>query len=376
MVTTIPPWLAAIFVGVTFIITVLFRSLRAPNNGRESLKPVEANEKAEAGSLNLKLKPIVATSVVVPPFDFRKEPPRAYRPFKTRTHVAMGIEKVPQSDWIQMDWGYLDRLNERVPVMEKNPQWTIGVNEISAPAILELFKEVMIDHVPKHFPSMFRLDGDILTNLITQQTFDVERASKDPHLALRTLCRNVEEDFYLMCPDGQGDWRLQGYISCFPGGFDGPSRVGMSFRDIHLPVPHYEERIANGVDKFVRRMKVDGQLVQRFNWSLQCDGKDLWRLDGNNFYPEKGHTLPNEAKRIDIDQSWLRYERQTLKVLPETGAIVFCVRLYMTSLRDIVREGNGIELADAIDSMPEKLGLYKMRPFWEEDVMAFLRGTV
>ena len=47
----------------------------------------------------------------------------------------------------------------------------------------------------------------------------------------------------------------------------------------------------------------------------------------------------------------------------------------MTSLRDIVREGNGVELADAIDSMPEKLGLYKMRPFWEEDVMAFLRGT-
>jgi hypothetical protein len=169
-----------------------------------------------------------------------------------------------------MDWGYLDRINERVPVMEANPQWTIGVNEISTPAILELFKEVMIEHVPKHFPSMFRLDGDILTNLTTQQTFDVERASKDPALALRTLCRNVEEDFYLMCPDGQGDWRLQGYISCFPGGFDGPSRMGMSFRDIHLPVPHYEERIANGVDKFVRRMKVDGQLVQRFNVSTSA----------------------------------------------------------------------------------------------------------
>lgn len=111
-------------------------------------------------------------------------------------------------------------------------------------------------------------------------------------------------------------------------------------------------------------------------WSLQVDGKDLWRLDGNNYYPEKGHTLPEESQGIDIDQCWLRYERQTLKVLPETQAIVFCVRLYMTSLRDIVREGNGVELADAIDSMPEKLGLYKKRPFWEKDVMAFLRHTV
>ena len=89
MLTAIPPWLAAIFVGVTFIVTVLFKNLRAPNNGRESLNPVEANEKAEAGSLNLKPEPTVATSVVAPPFDFRKEPPRVYRSFKTRTHVAM-----------------------------------------------------------------------------------------------------------------------------------------------------------------------------------------------------------------------------------------------------------------------------------------------
>ncbi|KAL4862381.1 hypothetical protein BDV12DRAFT_203095 [Aspergillus spectabilis] len=96
-------------------------------------------------------------------------------------------------------------------------------------------------------------------------------------------------------------------------------------------------------------------------WSLQVDGKDLFRLDGNNYYPEKGHTLPEESQRINIDQCWLRYERQTLKVLPETKAIVFCVRLYMTSLRDIVCEGNGVELADVIDSMLEKLGHYTKR---------------
>jgi len=31
----------------------------------------------------------------------------------------------------------------------------------------------------------------------------------------------------------------------------------------------------------------------------------------------------------------------------------------MTSLRDIVKEDNGVELADAIDSMPIKLGDYR-----------------
>ena len=90
MISTIPLWLAAIFVGVTFIVTALFKKLRAPSDESQSFKPVEANEKAEAGSSKLKSKPTVAINIVAPPFDYRKEPPRAYRPFKTRAHVTMG----------------------------------------------------------------------------------------------------------------------------------------------------------------------------------------------------------------------------------------------------------------------------------------------
>ncbi|KAH8655380.1 hypothetical protein BX600DRAFT_500584 [Xylariales sp. PMI_506] len=307
----------------------------------------------------------------LPDFDFRKEAPRPYRPFKTRTHVAMGIKQCPRNDWIQIDSGYLDRLEERVTTMNGNPNDTIGVNEISAPAILELFKLVIIEHIPKRFPTMFRLHRNILTNLVTGKAYDVQKASRDPELALRTLCENVEEDFYFMCPDNNGEWRFQGYIACFPGGFFSPSRVGMSFAEIHAPVPLYKQRIANGVDKFVRRMK-GGDLIQRFNWSLQVDGPDLFRLDGNNFYPERGDNLPDQSEDVDIDQCWLRCERQSLKCLEESKAIVFCVRSYMTSLRDIVKEGSGVELAEAIESMPEKLGHYKKRPFWARDIMAFL----
>jgi hypothetical protein len=46
----------------------------------------------------------------------------------------------------------------------------------------------------------------------------------------------------------------------------------------------------------------------------------------------------------------------------------------MTSLADIRKEGSGPRLADAIESMPEKLGDYKKRPFWSRDVLAYLRS--
>jgi len=48
----------------------------------------------------------------------------------------------------------------------------------------------------------------------------------------------------------------------------------------------------------------------------------------------------------------------------------------MTSLEKIRADGCGGALAKAIESMPEKLGLYKMRPFWGEKILPWLRSDV
>ncbi len=53
---------------------------------------------------------------------------------------------------------------------------------------------------------------------------------------------------------------------------------------------------------------------------------------------------------------------------------MFCVRSYMTPLAQIKAEGDGPNLAKAIESMPEKLGMYKMRHFWGEEVLPWLKG--
>ena len=46
----------------------------------------------------------------------------------------------------------------------------------------------------------------------------------------------------------------------------------------------------------------------------------------------------------------------------------------MTPLAQIKAEGDGPKLAEAIESMPEKLGMYKMRHFWGEEVLPWLKG--
>ena len=50
----------------------------------------------------------------------------------------------------------------------------------------------------------------------------------------------------------------------------------------------------------------------------------------------------------------MRVERQTLRRLPRTGAIVFTIRVYLTRLEDLVAEpGVPGRLASAIRSWPE-----------------------
>ena len=67
-----------------------------------------------------------------------------------------------------------------------------------------------------------------------------------------------------MCPDEENIFRLRGYIACFPGGFLSPVRRGESIREIHQPVPGYEERLGKSVDRYFARMTL-GQFIGRMS---------------------------------------------------------------------------------------------------------------
>lgn len=109
-------------------------------------------------------------------------------------------------------------------------------------------------------------------------------------------------------------------------------------------------------------------------WSLQVDGADLFRTDGNNYYPGKDETFDGNKYNPPLSDCFLRVEHQTLTALRRSRAIIFTVRSYMTPLHQVVAEGDGSDLANAIESMPQGLGEYKMRQYWGEKVLPWLRG--
>jgi hypothetical protein len=74
----------------------------------------------------------------------------------------------------------------------------------------------------------------------------------------------------------------------------------------------------------------------------------------------------------NIEDIRLRHERQTLRRLSKTGAILFTVRTYMTPLLDLENDVDSVrELSGAIKAMPKEMAIYKGQLLWGEVVEAW-----
>ena len=109
-------------------------------------------------------------------------------------------------------------------------------------------------------------------------------------------------------------------------------------------------------------------------WSITTHPNLYAASGGNHLY--EGEEVP-EQEGIDIDNTFLRCERQTLHRLPQSKALVFAFKTYMYPIREIKEEGMGEELAQAIDGLKEgsvpAMHFYKRGVVWGEEVKRFLR---
>ena len=152
----------------------------------------------------------------------------------------------------------------RKQLIKDYPTICLGNGAASRPAIRELYEEVILHLLPTQYPSMFRISGDVFTNLITGSRHSISTALPHSLTMLRHLAENVEEDFYFMVPNAQGEFELQGFVSCFPQGLLASAKVGLSVSQIHEPVPGYDGRLKKGVVKCFERLE-RGQSIGRLN---------------------------------------------------------------------------------------------------------------
>ncbi len=130
---------------------------------------------------------------------------------------------------------------------------------------------------------------------------------------LLTLGRLIQEDVCLMTRGKNAEHVLTGAVLCFPASWTLGEKIGKPLVRIHKPVVAYDENIARRVQRLFDGIRTDAPLW-RAN-ALLYDHPHLFspRLESGG------------PRHISSDGRFLRTERQTLRKLPETEAVVFTI---------------------------------------------------
>jgi hypothetical protein len=176
----------------------------------------------------------------------------------------------------------------------------------------------------------------VLVEWLRARGAPVDADDADPLARAR---RRVADDLCILEPSADG-WLLAAGAVCFPSYWVLAEKVGRPLDAVHEPVPGYAGPLADRVDTFLSRLR-PGQGVWRRNWSLHDDpAMHLPRHVGGG----RGR--------------WLRSERQTLRRLGDTGAVVFTIRTQQVPLGDVPVEVRP-RLAAAMRSWSAAVRRYK-----------------
>lgn len=158
--------------------------------------------------------------------------------------------------------------------------------------------------------------------------------------------RLVQEDLcVLVLRDGAA--HLDAASLCFPSYWRLAEKLGRPMAEVHGPVAHYAEELAEKVDGFLARLRPE-RPVWRRNWSIHDDP--------SYFLPDG--TTPREVD--PPDGLWLRSERQTLRRLERADAVLFTIRTQQAPLAALAeRPELGRRLATAIEAWSPDMARYK-----------------
>ena len=275
--------------------------------------------------------------------------------------MAMDLVTVPESVWFELDDQYIPEMAQKRHLLTAAFSEVFAAMPNSDAARAETL-DMVIAALTVHHPNWFSRNGMVLHNHLTGENWDTQL--NDP---LELAGRLVQEDLCLIQNRDDGPV-FTAAVVCFPSRWRLLDKIGKPLAAVHGPVPLYANRLARPVDRIMRHLK-PGHIVSRLNWSLLDDpalfqpgGK--WRTESDSSI-----TADNAGDRV-----FLRVERQTLRRLPATGAVLFGIRVHVYPLYQVIdRPDRSAALAAAVRSLPAEIRHYKSLLPFQTALLAWLR---
>jgi predicted SnoaL-like aldol condensation-catalyzing enzyme len=240
--------------------------------------------------------------------------------------MAMGLRPLDPAQWLEVDEHRDDELEQKRALLATSYDVVVATNAEGDRGSSELLTEVL-NYLSNHHPEIAR---------------DVAHGNH-PIVAAAQL---VQEDLCVLVRSDT--WRLQAACVCFPSRWNLASKLGTTLDDIHRPVPIYDVELSRPTNAFFDRLKPD-RSFWRLNWTL-IDSPALHQ-------PMSARHSPHG----DLANWFFRVERQTLRRLPLSDAIVFTIHNYVASAKELAErhEEFGATLLLNLDTAPEAMQDYK-----------------
>jgi hypothetical protein len=236
---------------------------------------------------------------------------------------------------IDVDEHYVAECKERALVLAAEPLRSQALPHMQSAQwdCLELIMESLARDYPRHF-TLTRSGNRwhwVNRPLEIEQRFTFGDTATLPRPPLDFIGRQVQGDWVIM-DQRDGDLWIEAGMVTTPADWSLEFDLGMTFKEWHGPVPlAHEIGVFDRALKYLLNLRL-GAPVRRLNWTMTIHP----RLDTSpENYPYWGPDRTTVTAHNAGDLVHLRVELQGLWRLPRSNAIVFSIRGYLISLREI-----------------------------------------
>ena len=254
---------------------------------------------------------------------------------------TIGLKPLDAADWIEVDRHLLPYLAEKRRLYAEIPELVFVAEDGTQDAQREVL-DLLGSYLPERFPATHRHVDAGVEVLGAANHLALPSGLADAPLAKASLL--VQEDLILMRRDERG-WRLAAGSLCFPSSWSLTEKFGKPLQEIHAPVPGFGP--GSRPAELINRMfdGLQGQAVERFNWSIQADDA-LYHPLSNVERIDRATNRPTRFPDDDINaHAFIRVERQTLRKLPVSRDILFTIRIHLDPLKVLARHPDCAALA-------------------------------
>ncbi|CAK7265466.1 hypothetical protein SEPCBS119000_001526 [Sporothrix epigloea] len=350
--------LAVIVLAAFCYLVRFFRAGAAARSARPAAHDAKAGSKTALSS-----EPYVyPLPAAYPDWSIEKTKPLPYRAFRygPKYHVTMGLRTVTADEWIELDSDYPKYHAKRTARLAERADKCVHTDPSAWDAAIELLDE-MARYLPERYPTLFRRTAVGLDNLWSGESFDFVRRPllEDP---MAIAARLVQDDLAIMVEGEDGRYYLRAGAILLAGFWRLSDKLGMPLEEIHTSgdVPQYNEKLQRGMSNFFTRLRC-GQTYCRNNYFIQVDDDLAW---SGSIGAEDDEVVSWSTAEKDraVEHHWFRSERQSLRRLPKSKAVIFTIRTYFHPVTELVQEDYVPgRLASAVRSWGDDVAKYKGR---------------